>query len=849
MPPPSAVLSTASGSTVGPSPAKRRKLTGPSSTRSWSKATSTSSKSTLRPASSASSAATPFEDREHAEARRASVARVLSIWESLEQRYARAMDDDDIVDLRSGKLVQDRGVLKARSKPLQYGELLKGREVEDKEDGATTEGSEGLLTTGIDEEDEEDEDEGDGAEERRDPDQSLDDLQLLGEKNDGEQGVDTSEDELGEWDTVPAPPSTSPSPNASPNQSRASSPGPISLAESRPTTPRTLSTFLQANFRPKLEKLAKEREDSPLPPADDLEAFMAAEKTLKARTKPGYVEPETPSDDDEVLFLGYGTGQEYAATSDGDAREDGEQSEDELNDWDTVPAPPSDEETPTEADEPEDEPLMAHYELPAGLSDSDSEPSRTTHPSSTKRPSSSKKSSATRAKDLRPADDSSSEGSASSPTKSKGSSSSSKKPAAKTQSSTTLTPKLNRLMREPASEVRRTPSRHLVPEVVIPVYRGASSSPTKKPHIELTSPTKSPKKPSTKSATSELRPLWPTLSDSDDDAPLVAVRTPKNGPVKTKVATPKYIEITSSDEESPKRDRSARRSSGDQSPSKSGRNQNARPKSQEGPSPKTKKRGSAKKRKRESVENIQVEAQFVERMGSLGLDDSDEEPAENARQRIMASWRRALPTQRPGRQSPPPRPGSPGLDEGSEFWPEEAGYEEPPLPSHQRVDAIPQNAPQVAPPPLPQQPALPTPPPIQPSGYPGFYYPPGFPYMQMQMPLQMQVPMAMPMPMPPQFFYPPPPSPAALIATPQLPTPQPQSPQAATGNPGQEALLTQVLYTLNYLAQQNGGTLPRNQQQQPLQQPSTPPAATAVQRDSDGFAIPLPPATPQKEWR
>ncbi|KAG8920233.1 hypothetical protein FRC00_010300, partial [Tulasnella sp. 408] len=51
------------------------------------------------------------------------------------------MDDDDIVDLRSGKLVQDRGILKG-SKPWQYGQLLEGGDPEDKEDGATTEGSE-----------------------------------------------------------------------------------------------------------------------------------------------------------------------------------------------------------------------------------------------------------------------------------------------------------------------------------------------------------------------------------------------------------------------------------------------------------------------------------------------------------------------------------------------------------------------------------------------------------------------------------------------------------------------------------------------------------------------------------
>lgn len=71
---------------------------------------------------------------------------------------------------------------------------------------------------------------------------------------------------------------------------------------------------------------------------------MAAEQSMKARSKPGYVEPEAPGDDEDVIFLGYSTGQEDVGTSDADERGEigeNEVSEDELNDWDTVPAPPS----------------------------------------------------------------------------------------------------------------------------------------------------------------------------------------------------------------------------------------------------------------------------------------------------------------------------------------------------------------------------------------------------------------------------------------------------------------------------------------------------------------------------
>ncbi|KAG8910255.1 hypothetical protein FRC01_006431, partial [Tulasnella sp. 417] len=890
MPPPSSFLSTASSSTAGPSPAKRRKLAGPASARSSSRATSISSKSTLRPVSSSSSAATPFEDREHAEARRASVARVLSVWESLEQRYGRAMDDDDIVDLRSGKLVQDRGILKG-SKSWQYGELLGGGDAEDKDDGATTEGSEGLLTTGNDDEEEEEEE---GEEQQRDPDQSLDDLQLLGPTNEGDA---TSDDELGEWDTVPAPPSASPSPNGSPNQSRASSPGPAFLAESRPTTPGTLSTFLQANFRPKLEKLAKEREDSPLPPADDLQAFMAAEQSMKARTKPGYVEPEATTDDEEVIFLGYSTGQEDVGASDADGRgENGEtaDSEDELNDWDTVPAPPSDEENPAEEAEDQEEELLAPYDpLTESSSDSDPElpplaqPSRSSSTKESRHPPKPPALNHSSAKPAKPSNyvdralASSSEGSEPSPTKSKSNGSAKnnitgtpKKKKGSASSSTTLTPALNRLMRDSTAEVRHTPSRRLIPEVVIPVYRGTSSSPTKASQTAQPSP-KKPTKASSKSVATKPRISFTPLSDSEDDAPLISRQTPKHPIKKTSGPKTTYIEIES-DEEEPRTRRDAGRSTRDESgssPSKPSRDKATSSKSRDTASPtklskrKEKERAETKKRKRDSVEEVQVETQFVERMGSLGLEDSEDDEVQegDSRRRATAAWQRAVSGERPVRHSTPPRSVSPALPERYDAYQVEPAHDDfreydRPAEPPSRADPVAQNPPQalpLAPPPPPQLPvpqlpqqALPTPQPMQAPGYPGFYYPPSFPYMQMQMPVQMQVPMAMPMPMTPQFYYPPPASPATLIPTPQVPVPQPQSPQpqqAATPNAGHEALLTQVLYTLNYLAHQNVASLPANQQQQ-QQQPA--PAATPVaQRDSDGFAIPLPPETPQQDWR
>lgn len=73
--------------TDGPSPSKRRRLT--------------------TPASQSESTSDPQLDTE----RRASSSRVLSVWSALEDKYTRSLDEDDIVDLRSGGLLKDRGVL------------------------------------------------------------------------------------------------------------------------------------------------------------------------------------------------------------------------------------------------------------------------------------------------------------------------------------------------------------------------------------------------------------------------------------------------------------------------------------------------------------------------------------------------------------------------------------------------------------------------------------------------------------------------------------------------------------------------------------------------------------------
>jgi hypothetical protein len=53
--------------------------------------------------------------------RRQSTMRLWKVWESLSERYARPLEEDDIIDFRDNRLVQDRGIL--RKLTTDFGEL------------------------------------------------------------------------------------------------------------------------------------------------------------------------------------------------------------------------------------------------------------------------------------------------------------------------------------------------------------------------------------------------------------------------------------------------------------------------------------------------------------------------------------------------------------------------------------------------------------------------------------------------------------------------------------------------------------------------------------------------------
>lgn len=77
--------------------------------------------------------------------RDASKLRLLNVWSSLAERYTRRLDEDDIVDIRTGKITTDRGFIR-NSRKINFGTIV-----------APTSGD--VIDEGTDDEDEYDTDE------------------------------------------------------------------------------------------------------------------------------------------------------------------------------------------------------------------------------------------------------------------------------------------------------------------------------------------------------------------------------------------------------------------------------------------------------------------------------------------------------------------------------------------------------------------------------------------------------------------------------------------------------------------------------------------------------------------
>lgn len=66
----------------------------------------------FQPHTSASSSTASLDQIDFQKAREASALRMLDVWSNLADRYSRPLDEDDIIDLNTGKVVRDRGVIR-----------------------------------------------------------------------------------------------------------------------------------------------------------------------------------------------------------------------------------------------------------------------------------------------------------------------------------------------------------------------------------------------------------------------------------------------------------------------------------------------------------------------------------------------------------------------------------------------------------------------------------------------------------------------------------------------------------------------------------------------------------------
>ncbi|KAL5486021.1 hypothetical protein ACEPAI_7065 [Sanghuangporus weigelae] len=112
-----------------PSPTKKRRVSrAPSvpapSFRSFSVASASSS--SVSPAFNFDAPVDPGEELDAA--RRASSFRVLNVWSQLAEKYARRLDEDDIVDLGKGTIIKDCGVLRSSEDMFEIGYFAEERE-------------------------------------------------------------------------------------------------------------------------------------------------------------------------------------------------------------------------------------------------------------------------------------------------------------------------------------------------------------------------------------------------------------------------------------------------------------------------------------------------------------------------------------------------------------------------------------------------------------------------------------------------------------------------------------------------------------------------------------------------
>ncbi|TFY74983.1 hypothetical protein EWM64_g9029 [Hericium alpestre] len=134
---PPASRSTSHARDGQPSPAKRPRL-------NFTPSTVSSPSPSVRAQSQSEAPKFDFEAARHE-----STMRVLNVWSQLAERYTRRLDEDDIIDLRSGNVIKDRGVLRKAQAEYRFGYITQ-------DDGPSNDASSdgGAITEGEDDLDE-----------------------------------------------------------------------------------------------------------------------------------------------------------------------------------------------------------------------------------------------------------------------------------------------------------------------------------------------------------------------------------------------------------------------------------------------------------------------------------------------------------------------------------------------------------------------------------------------------------------------------------------------------------------------------------------------------------------------
>ncbi|KAF5361677.1 hypothetical protein D9758_007385 [Tetrapyrgos nigripes] len=219
-----------------------------------------------------SSSRPPSHDSIFDNARDQSTRRMLNVWSHLAERYSRRLDEDDIIDLVTGQVVKDRGVLRNMENNWEFGRFA------DSDPHTPSES----RTEGEEEDQEEEEEQTHEEEESDDELDSFADLRRT--ESQIERGGDGSEEEVEAEDTGVSLPASLPT-------VRALDPEDVEDAAD-------LQEFLEAESRRKGD-LGSEEEDYSVEGGEEDDGFLSEGATTDGSSVLGHATPFAEPEDED----------------------------------------------------------------------------------------------------------------------------------------------------------------------------------------------------------------------------------------------------------------------------------------------------------------------------------------------------------------------------------------------------------------------------------------------------------------------------------------------------------------------------------------------------------------------